>query len=229
MFGMVRVAAFAVCVVSMPAQAQEAEPGRVALGVTPGRVALPPKPPAGAAANLKLPTHNADGTYETPNHAISPAQAAWHLRSALNVAALGCRDAHEAETVAGYNQLLRTRTAVLAAADVAVRSDYQARFGAGWQDRHDAVMTRVYNFFAQPPAQAEFCAEAQAVLAEVLSAPEDRFVADAPAKLARLEAPFTAFYDAYGDYQVALARYQAGNSPRVVMATAVAASFGPQP
>ena len=43
----------------------------------------------------------------------------------------------------------------------------QAQYGAGWQDARERDMTRLYNFFAQPTAQAEFCDTAKAVLAQL--------------------------------------------------------------
>lgn len=185
---------------------------------------LPPAPPAGSAPNAKLPPRGADGQFQTPNRDLSAGAAAWHLRAALNVAALGCRDAHEAETVAGYNALLGAKRTALAAADAATRADYRARHGNGWQNHHDGAMTRVYNFFAQPAAQTAFCSEARAVLAEVSAAPEDAFIASAPAALARLEAPFTAHYAAYERYTVALAMWRERSvGPRVVIASSSAA------
>jgi hypothetical protein len=173
-----------------------------------------PTPPEGAAPNLVLPPRDAAG-WATPNRGLSPAAAAWHLRAALNVAALGCRDAQEAETIAHYNALLATKRTVLAEADAAVRTDYRARFAAGWQDAHDDAMTRLYNFFALPPVQAAFCTEARVVLAEAVLASPDAFVASAPFALARLEAPFTAFYDRYAGYRLALAEWRAGATPSV--------------
>ena len=51
-----------------------------------------PRPPAGAPATLVLPARLGDGSYATPNRALSPVAAVWHLRAALNVAALACGD-----------------------------------------------------------------------------------------------------------------------------------------
>ena len=182
----------------------------------PAPVAMP-QPPMGAAANLVLPARSLDGRWSTPNSALSSAAAVWHLRSALNVAALGCRDADEPQTVANYNALLASKKSALASADTALRADYRTRFGSNWQDAHDDAMTKVYNFFAQPPVHAAFCAEAKAVLREMALVPADGFVAAAPGALARIEAPFLAFYDAYGLYQRELAAWQASQQP-VVMA-----------
>jgi hypothetical protein len=121
---------------------------------------------------------------------ISPLETLWHVRVALNVAALGCRDADEATTVAAYNMLIRRNTAVLTAANDAVSARYKATYGAGWQDVRERDMTRLYNFFAQPAAQAEFCATAKDVLAQIGMVDSAGLMAFAKNELPALEAPF---------------------------------------
>ncbi|WP_342248707.1 hypothetical protein [Sphingomonas sp. OTU376] len=162
-----------------------------------------PLPPAGATFNQLIPAIAADGRYDTVNHHISREQTAWHVRAALNVAALGCRDEAERETVAAYNAMLGRHRASLAAADTAVKAQYRARYGAGWDSRHDRDMTRVYNFFAQPPAQTGFCRVARDVLAEVGQVRPEAFAAFAAEALPRLEAPFTDFYRDYDAWRIA--------------------------
>ena len=162
-----------------------------------------PLPPAGSAPNQLIPARGGDGDYMTVNRGISREQTAWHVRAALNVAALGCRDEAERETVAAYNALLNRHKASLAAADFAVKAQYRARYGAGWDMRHDRDMTRVYNFFAQPPAQASFCQVARDVLAEARRVSPDQFAAFAADALPRLEAPFTDFYRDYDAWKIA--------------------------
>lgn len=184
-------AALAAFLCAVPAHAQYSNDG--------GR----PLPPAGSAPNQLIPAVAGDGHYLTVNSGISRDQAAWHVRAALNVAALGCRDEAERETVAAYNALLSRHKAPLAAADGAVKAQYRARYGAGWDSRHDRDMTRVYNFFAQPPAQTGFCRVARDVLAEARRVSPDRFAAFAADALPRLEAPFTDFYRDYDAWKVA--------------------------
>ncbi|MEP9358820.1 hypothetical protein [Sphingomonas sp. KR3-1] len=162
-----------------------------------------PLPPAGSAPNQLIPAIAGDGHYMTVNLGISREETAWHVRAALNVAALGCRDVAERETVAAYNAMLGRHRAPLAAADLAVKAQYRARYGVGWDSRHDRDMTRVYNFFAQPPAQTGFCRVARAVLAEAAQVSPDRFAAFAMEALPRLEAPFTDFYRDYDAWRVA--------------------------
>lgn len=168
-------------------------------------LARPPAPrlPQGAYANQIIPALDATGHYITPNLALSKEQTIWHVRSALNVAALSCRDAQEHQTVAAYNALVLGQKAPLAAADAAVKAQYRKRFGAGFGKRYDAEMTKVYNFFAQIPAQSAFCAAAQAILAEAATIKPKGLSDFAAGALPRLEAPFTDFYKTFEAWRVA--------------------------
>ncbi|HEX8300865.1 hypothetical protein [Sphingomonas sp.] len=130
------------------------------------------------------------GRAPPPSVSLSRDETSWHVRAALNVAALGCRDMAEAQTIASYNNLLARHRAPLAAADTQVKAEYRARHGAVWESRHDHDMTRVYNLFARPWAHGAFCAEAQAVLAEAESVEPQEFADFAAYALPRLEAPF---------------------------------------
>jgi hypothetical protein len=202
--------------------ARQAEP--IVQAPPPVVVAAPapmPLPPAGATPNLVLPMRLADGRFDTPVRATSGPGTLWHLRAALNVAALGCRDAQEAQTVAQYNQLLATKKAALADADARLRGEYKARFGAGWQDAHDDAMTRVYNFFALPPVHREFCAAARIALAEAVATDPKALAAAAPALLTRIETPFQSFFAAYADYRQQLAQRQGPSAPQLTVASAV--------
>lgn len=120
------------------------------------------------------------------------AETVWALRSALNVAALGCRGPEEASTVAGYNAMLATEKTELAEALAAVSAGYKARYGAAWQARFDDAMTRAYNHWASPGAHDGFCAAAEAALRDVATVEPSDFAAFAAAALPQLEAPFAA-------------------------------------
>ncbi|SNS36997.1 Sporulation related domain-containing protein [Sphingomonas laterariae] len=179
-----------------------------------------PVPPGGAAVNIVLPPRNADGSYRTINDGVGRDEAIWHVRSALNVAALSCVGAGNAQLVADYNALLGQRKAVFNTA-------YKAETGAHKDGGHAALdrhMTQLYNFFAQPPAQAGFCAVARQVATEARAAPAAGFADFAVAALPRLSAPFDQFYRAYAGYQVELAAWEKG--PRTV-ATPAATSAAP--
>jgi hypothetical protein len=185
-----------------------------------------PQPPAGSHAGMAIPAKLADGSYATPNAGLDPASAAWHVRVALNVAALGCRGAEGQAITAGYNTMLARDKAELARANAATIK------AKGGQAGYDEAMTRLYNYFAQPGAQAAFCVAAAQVTGELANAASLGAVAG-PA-LATLDRPFTDFYRSYDTYRVELAQWQADRQqramqpldqrPRVVMAMAAPVS-----
>ena len=176
-------------------------PAVVAESVAPPPVIRPmPLPPFGAAPDLALPARLADGGYATPNRDLSDAATVWHVRSALNVAALTCPDG--AALAAEYNRLLRVHRAPLGDAHAALVAASRGR-------DLDAAMTRVYNYFSQPPAQRAFCPVAIAVLAEAVVTAPSGFGDFARTALPRLDAPFIAFYRAYDVYRADLASWRA--------------------
>ena len=112
--------------------------------------------------------------------------------------------------VAGYNKLLGAQKAAFAQAYAAEGK----RFGKG--TALDSHVTGIYNYFAQPPVQASFCATAEAVLSEAAALPADAFPQFAAQALPRLDRPFTEFYAAYDRYRSDLAAWQAGSQqPRL--------------
>lgn len=163
-----------------------------------------PQPPRGAAPALMLPA--------PPNRDLSPAASVWHMRAALNVAALGCPGLAPA-----YNRLLAAQKRSFAEAYRALKREYPnpAAF--------DSAMTRLYNYFSQPAPQQGFCAVASRTLAEATAVAPARFGPFASAALIRLDQPFADFYAAYADYRSDLARWQAGEreAPRLAYPAAV--------
>lgn len=123
------------------------------------------------------------------NRDLSPAATVWHLRVALNVAALACRGGAEMQIIADYNALLRTQKGPLAAAQAAFTAEYKAR-GGDWQDAYDDSMTRLYNFFSQAQARDAFCAAAADVLARARALPDTELGGFAQTGLTTLDAPF---------------------------------------
>ncbi|UZK68438.1 hypothetical protein OKW76_10220 [Sphingomonas sp. S1-29] len=178
-------------------------------------VAAPmPRPPLNAAPTLALPQPAADGSFVTPNRGLSPAATIWHLRAALNVAVLQCaKPGDPAE--AGYNAFLAAHKADLAAAFKTLEREYRGRAGAQWQDAFDDSMTRLYNFYAQPPARAAYCAAAEPLIAQAAATTPATLPAFAPGALAALDRPFTDFYAAYHGYRIELAQWKAGQAPAV--------------
>lgn len=175
---------------------RKAEVAVVAPPVAP-TVAYAPMP-AGGRPGMMIPARLGDGSYATPNRNLSAAGATWHLRAALNVAALACRGPDEAVIVARYNALLTTQKAALAVADHALIAEYRtAGVGTDWRDRYDDAMTRLYNFFAQDFAHNGFCEQARQALAQTTTLQPGTLDAFAAAWLPQLERPFTDFYAAY--------------------------------
>jgi len=224
------VCAAAASVGSVPVAAQEmlAAPAAIAAPV-PAAVMLvedaEPALPKGAAPGFEPPAPDGAGGYLTPNRGLSGEETTWHLRVALNVAALGCRGA----LVDGYNALLTAHKAALAATADAVTMRYKARFGQGWQAQHDDAMTRLYNFWALPPAQTSFCAAAQAVLAEVATLAPDALPGFAATALPRIEAPLVAFFADYDRWRTAHAGWAARHTraPIVAIAAVTRMRMGP--
>ena len=190
-----------------------------------------PQPPLGAFVGMTIPARLADGSYPTPNRHLGPAATLWHLRVALNVAALGCRGSEGRAITAGYNAMLTRNTAELARANAATIA------AEGGQAAYDEAMTRLYNYFAQPGAKAAFCAAAATVTNDLATA--GSLGVAAGSALAALDRPFGDFYRAYDSYRVALAAWQADRldramrsldeRPRVVLAASAPAAIGPEP
>jgi hypothetical protein len=193
---------------------------------------IPPRPqlPAYLGAIVPPPV-GTDGQYQTINHGIDAQQAMWHVRAALNVAAIGCRGTDGgAAIVATYNAMLTSQRAALDAANKSVEASFRARFGkTGWQSAHDAYMTRLYNFFAAPAAKPAFCAAAAPLATQAATTPPAQFAAFTATALPQLEAPFIEVFRQIDGYHSALAawdaRYGAGAGPGapVEVATAGAA------
>lgn len=184
--------------------------------VTPPTILVPPpapkpKPPQGAAPNLVIPATTPDGGYATLNRGLSPDAALWHLRAALNVAALQCNIGDPAG-VAAYNRLLKVHATRFAAAFKALEAEYR-RGGGDWQDRFDDAMTRVYNYFAQPPVRDPFCARALPMLTQVADLPAGGLDVVAAPDIEALDQPFVDFYRAYDRYRADLSTWTAAQPP----------------
>ncbi|WP_375286147.1 hypothetical protein [Sphingomonas sp.] len=162
----------------------------------------PPPMPAGGYIGMNSPTQRADGTYFTPNLDNTDQAAVWHLRNALNVAALGC-DQAGGGVVEAYNAWIRTHAAVIDRYYQAYIQEWQAPGWWDWQRVYDDNQTRIYNFYAQPAMRAAFCAVARVEVAQVGQVADADLPAFARAALLRLDRPFVEFYaafDAWRDY-----------------------------
>ncbi len=166
-----------------------------------------PVPPENAAEGMAIPTKDEDGKYLTANRGVTSNTALWHVRMALNVAALNC-DKYGATARNQYNQILSVHGQVLKAANAAVDRNYKVAYGNAGIGSRERLNTVVYNFFALPPVIKHFCPVAVTVGAKVLSTPSSQLLLMAPEWLAELEKPFQEFYAAYEDYLRRLAEWQ---------------------
>ncbi|ONF95180.1 hypothetical protein SPHI_25980 [Sphingomonas jeddahensis] len=156
----------------------------------------PPVMPAGGYIGMKSATKRPDGKYVTPNLDNTDQAAVWHLRNALNVAALGC-DQAGGGVIELYNAWLKTHAAVIDRYYQAYIREWQAPGWWDWQRVYDDNQTRIYNFYAQPAMRSAFCAIAREEVAKVGQVADDDLPAFARAALLRLDRPFVEFYAAY--------------------------------
>jgi hypothetical protein len=197
--------------------------------VTPVAVAPPlPSPvpvvvamPVGASPNMPIPAPLADGSYPTPSRGLSTQAAVWHLRVALNVAALACRGPSGDAIATRYNVLLNGRRAVFAGAQDASFKELRATGAKDPQDAWDDAMTRLYNHYALAPVREGFCAAADRVLNALPSVSPDGLASYAQAGLAELDRPFVDFYRAYDAW-----RYQRQANPGVSVAAVAPVGVG---
>lgn len=195
--------------------------------VAPPPVMVPAQPqvvraplPPGATPGMMIPAKLPDGNYATPNRALTSAATVWHLRSALNVAALACRGADEGLIVTRYNTMLTTQKTTLAAAEKRYSAEYQSQ-GGDWRDRYDDAMTRLYNFFSITPVRKTFCAAADQVLADITATTMGDFDTAAPKRLDQLNEPFIAFFRAYDAWRSGtMVPVQSLSAPLTVATTA---------
>ncbi|SFP77928.1 hypothetical protein [Sphingomonas rubra] len=212
-------------------------PAVLAVGCTPKPVAVaveappppvaPPAPamPAGGVPGMVIPARTLDGGWPTPGRALSADGTVWHLRAALNVAALVCREGGQGEAVVGaYNAMLTGRKAALGAAEQRYAAEWRALDPAEWQDRYDDAMTRAYNFYGQSFARPGFCAAAAQTLTDMAVLPDEQLSAFAAERLPTLDRPFADFFTAYAAWRDGATAQPATAVARVVPAGPVQVS-----
>jgi hypothetical protein len=168
---------------------------------------------------MTVPAMLADGSYSTPNRNLSPAAATWHLRAALNVAALACRGPVGDKITARYNATIRAHAPVLAHAETQFADEFRAA-GGDWRNRYDSEMTKLYNFFALSPVRADFCAAADSVLDQMAGVAPAALPSFAQAHMAAIDRPFTDFYRAYDAWR--------NQRPTATLAMVAVTSPGPR-
>lgn len=158
---------------------------------------------------MSIPARDVSGRRQSINADLTAAQTTWNLRSALNVAALNCREPRYAPILPAYTAFLQTQAKRLAATNRALDAEFRRNYGATAREVRDSYMTQVYNYFALPPTLPDFCKAALAVSSELpLVAPADldTFAASA---LPRLDAVFESFFRAFDQYRIDVAAWDA--------------------
>jgi hypothetical protein len=162
----------------------------------------PPQIPYGGYVGMVIPKKRADGTYPNPNVNMTDQAAVWHLRNALNVAALGC-DKVGGGVAEGYNAWLAAHGPALEAYYKRYIQEWEITGWGDWQAAYDNNQTRIYNFYSQTTMRAAFCTAARTEIANVGVVADADLPTFARAALARLDKPFLDFYrdfDAWHDY-----------------------------
>ena len=169
---------------------------------TPQYAPRAPTPPLGASINTLIPPiRPADGLRQTINRDIGPLETVWHVRAALNVAALSCTGPTYARIVDDYNGFIKRNASRLRSANSAIIAKYRREIGRGYKNAHDRHQTSLYNYWSFSPLRRQFCDQAVQVsqrASQVGSSELNNFGAQA---LADLEKPFTDFYLAYEKYE----------------------------
>lgn len=187
-------------------------------------VVIPPRPltPGSAAITQQLPPRGADGQFMTMNSGITGERAFWHLKTGLNVAAIGCRGPEEATLVAAYNQIIKAHTRFIQTAEKKVIAELgKANRTTGIKER-DRLSTQLFNYFAQPPAQRQFCERAVGLAQTVATTPSAQLTVNAASQLATLDQPFIDFYEAFARYQTEVADWDARYAARPATVVSVA-------
>jgi len=219
--GMAMLMALAACA---PPPAPPPPPPRIVVAPPPPPPMPMPVPPNSAAPNLIIPITDVTGRRMTPNVDLSPEQALWQLRIALNVAALNCRGPDEAILVANYSRFLTTNRAAISRAERAVIADLGRRTGTNGISTRDSLSTRLYNYFAQPPVIEAFCAKATSVTALAAMEPTASILPFSVVQLSEVDRPFVDFYAAYDRYRADYATWRTLNPlPVAPMTPAVVA------
>ncbi len=173
-----------------------------------------PIPPNSSAPNLLIPQLDAAGRRLTPNVDLSAAQALWQLRIALNVAALNCRGPGYETLIPDYAKFLTNNRRAIAAAERTVIAEQGRANGGNGIAHRDALSTRLYNYFAQPPVLATFCPTSVGVARAAAVEPTANILSFSSLRLTEIDQPFVTFYNDYARYQADLADWISRYAPQ---------------
>ena len=190
-----------------------------------------PTPPNGASAAVPVPPLGADGLFKSVNRQITPAQTVWNFRSGYNVAALNCRDPKYDPIVIGYRAFLKKHAKGLTLANRKVDAEFRAVYGARFIPNREKYMTAVYNHFAAPPVQPQFCDAVMAVNNDVPALKLAGLTDFAQRNLPNIEIVFDEFYRQFAKYQADAAAWDTryAPAPPAPVPTAATAATGATP
>lgn len=167
-----------------------------------------PTPPFGASTLTVVPPLRLDGLRETINRDLTPLEALWHVRAALNVAALSCTDLQYARLISDYNLFIKQSSKALKQANESTMQKIKKEIGPGYLVVHDQRQTQLYNYWSFSPLRQPFCDRALNVSQRAILATPSNVLDFAVQALNELEQPFTDFYLAYEQYQRDLRAWQ---------------------
>jgi len=110
----------------------------------------------------------------------------WHLRSALNVAALICDNKVYTSLIPNYNRLLTVHKALLTAAVQSELDQFRALDKKKWQALYDTHMTKLYNQYSLTQQRAKYCDKAAQIAGQAGDLTAADFSGQATAMIFRL-------------------------------------------
>ncbi|WP_247715079.1 hypothetical protein [Qipengyuania mesophila] len=166
-------------------------------------VPIRPLPPGQASYVMDIPPVNSLGLRETVNLGISDDEKVWHFRSAWNVAALNCLDPQYQPILDAYSSYIKDYARPLKQVNDRIDAAYGKEYGKGRSaiQARESQMTMVYNYFALPPARADFCRTALGISQQYLASEKVDPLAFGLANFAAFEGPFERFFQAYEQYE----------------------------
>jgi hypothetical protein len=202
------VFAFAAVAACKPAPVPIPAPPPAPVVIAPVRTPARPLPPGGAALGMVMPQVGVDGVRQTPNRAISTNEAVWHLRAALNVAALNCQGPVWDQIAVNYNKFIANNKATLTKISRAIDGEYKTRYpGQNALRVRDTKMTDLYNYFSMPAVKQEYCDTALAKSKEAAAVDYRVLTEFSGTALANIDGIFIRFFDAYVKYEADLAQW----------------------
>jgi len=199
--------------VAVLAACQAAPPPPPAPVVVPKPTPRAPTTPFNASVNTIVPQLGPDGLRQTINRDLGPLETLWHVRAALNVAALSCTEPQYSRIVSDYNTFLGNNEKYLRNAYAAINNKFRREQGKDYRKAHDRHQTNLYNYWSFSPLRRPFCDQAVQISQRAILATGDDLETFGAQALVELEKPFTDFYLAYEEYEKALDAWRVQYAP----------------